>query len=500
MLCPRLHTWPLPRGVFRNGLTGMGASRCLCLGLFALSLVAGRSERVRPLPRLHVSSNHRFIVQDNGRPFLYLADTAWELFHRLNRKEGAEYLRARAQQGFTVIQAVALAELDGLTDPNAFGKLPLLNRDPTRPAVTPGVHHAGSAGYDYWDHVDYLIDEANGQGLYVGLLPAWGRWVVKNPRAPEDAVFNTANAFTYGEFLGTRFRNKGVIWILGGDRPADGVEDIWRSMAKGIATGVSGREDYEAVFMSFHPKGASTSSTWFHNDAWLDVNMQQTGHGLAETVQSWKKIAADYALAPAKPVIDGEPLYEDHPLAFRSKVNGYSFDAHVRQRAYWDLFSGACGYTYGNHAVWQMYAPGREAVNGPLMYWFEAIHRPGAEEVRFIRELIESRPVLSRIPDQGLVANELEGADHIAATRGDGYAFVYDAQGRAFTLNLGRISGERVRAWWFNPRSGDTRSAGEFANSGTRDFTAPSEGFGSDWVLILDDASKNYPPPVRRQP
>jgi hypothetical protein len=366
--------------------------------------------------------------------------------------------------------------------------------------VTPGVHHAGSAGYDYWDHVDYLIDEANRQGLYVGLLPAWGRWVVKNPRAPEDAVFNTANAFTYGEFLGTRFRNKGVIWILGGDRPADGVEDIWRSMAKGIATGVSGREDYEAVFMSFHPKGASTSSTWFHNDAWLDANMQQTGHGLAETVQSWKKIASDYALAPAKPVIDGEPLYEDHPLAFRSKVNGYSFDAHVRQRAYWDLFSGACGYTYGNHAVWQMYAPGREAVNGPLMYWFEAIHRPGAEEVRFIRELIESRPVLSRIPDQGLVANELEGADHIAATRGDGYAFVYDAQGRAFTLNLGRISGERVRAWWFNPRSGDTRSAGEFANSGTRDFTAPSEGFGSDWVLILDDASKNYPPPVRRQP
>jgi hypothetical protein len=260
--------------------------RCLGCVLLALSAAAVASERARPLPRLHVSSNNRFIVQDNGQPFFYLADTAWELFHRLNRNEGADYLRTRAQQGFTVVQAVALSELDGLSDPNAFGKLPLLNRDPARPALTPGARSTVSAEYDYWDHVEYLIDEANRQGLYVGLLPAWGRWVVKDPRAPEDTVFNTANALTYGEFLGKRFRNKGVIWILGGDRSADGVEDVWRSMAKGIATGVSGHEDYEAVFMSFHPKGGGTSSTWFHKDAWLDTNMQQTGHGLAETVQS----------------------------------------------------------------------------------------------------------------------------------------------------------------------------------------------------------------------
>lgn len=444
---------------------------------------------------MHVSPNGRFITQANGQPFFYLGDTAWELFHRLNRKEGVDYLRTRAQQGFTVIQAVALAELDGLSDPNAYGKLPLLERDPARPAVTPGTRATVSAEYDYWDHVDYLIDEANRQGLYIGLLPAWGRWVVNDSKASGEAVFNTSNAFTYGEFLGKRFRNKGVIWILGGDRSADGVEDIWRSLAKGIATGVSGREDYDAVFMGFHPRGGGTSSTWFHRDAWLDVNMQQTGHGLADQVQSWKKIAADYLLKPPKPVIDAEPLYEDHPLAFRAKLNGYSFDAHVRQRAYWDLLSGACGFTYGNHAVWQMYAPGRKPINGPLLYWFEAIGRPGAQEMRWVRELMESRPVASRVPDQSLVTDALDGANHISAARGEDYAFIYDAQGRPFTVNMGKVSGERIKAWWFNPRSGTTSSAGEFANSGTHDFTAPSEGFGSDWVLILDDASKNYSAP-----
>jgi hypothetical protein len=465
---------------------------------FALVAV-GLAGTAYGMPKIKVGSNHRFLVTEDGKPFFYLADTAWELFHRLNRQEAAAYLALRAKQGFTVVQAVALAELDGLTDPNAYGKLPLIDKDPTHPAITPGANPAKPGEYDYWDHVEYIIDEANRNGIYVGLLPTWGRWVLKRPPV-DETIFTVANAQAYGEFLGKRFGEKGIIWILGGDRNAAGVEDVWRALAKGIAIGVSGREDYDAVLMGFHPNGGATSSTWFHKDAWLDVNMQQTGHGLADVVQPWKKIAADYALDPPKPVIDAEPLYEDHPLAFRSKVNGYSLDAHVRQRAYWDLFSGSIGHTYGNHAVWQMFAPGRKPINGPLMYWTEAIHRPGANEMRFVRELIESRPILTRVPDQLLVVDELQGADHIAATRGDGYALIYDAQGRPFTAAFGKISGERVKCWWYNPRSGDSSDAGEFENRGTHEFVAPSEGFGSDWVLIIDDASRNYKPPARSGP
>jgi hypothetical protein len=115
--------------------------------------------------------------------------------------------------------------------------------------------------------------------------------------------------------------------------------------------------------------------------------------------------------------------------------------------------------------------------------------------MHYARALIESRPILSRAPDQTLVADELEGPNHIAATRGDGYAFIYTAEGRPFTVNLGKISGSRIKCWWFNPRSGDSILIDEFPNQGTHAFTAPSEGLGSDWVLILDDASKNYPPP-----
>jgi hypothetical protein len=164
------------------------------------------------------------------------------------------------------------------------------------------------------------------------------------------------------------------------------------------------------------------------------------------------------------------------------------------------LFSGACGHTYGHHSVWQMYSPGKPPINGPLFYWNEAIHRPGAAQMQYVKALIESRPYLTRVPDQSIVANPLGGADYIAATRGDDYLFVYSAQGRPITVNMGKISGKRVKGWWYNPRTGTAAEIETFENQGTREFIChPHSGFGTDMVLVLDDADRNYPPPGSRK-
>ena len=469
------------------------------LGALALGAISAIAQtQTRALPRLTVTEDNRFLSTVDGKPFFYLADTGWELLHRLDRKQAVEYLNVRASQGYNVIQAVALAELEGVYDPNPYGDLPLIENDPARPAVTPGAAFANKQAYDYWDHVDYIIDQANARGIYIALLPSWGRWVTDNSKRNER--FLTAdNAQAFGEFLAKRYGRKGVIWIMGGDRTATGHENVWRALARGVAIGMTGKEDYTVPLMSFHPRGGETSSTWFHNDPWLDFNMHQTGHGLGDKVASWDRIEKDYTRKPTKPVLDGEPLYEDHPLAFRARELGYSFDAHVRQRAYWSVFSGSCGHTYGNHSVWQMYAPGRRPINGPLLYWNEAIHRPGAAQMQYVRRLVESRPYFSRVPDQSLVVDTLDGNDKIVATRGDDYAFIYSAQGRKFTVNLGKISGEQIQAHWFNPRTGTTMDAGKFANQGRREFTCPAEGFGADWVLVLDDASKKFPAPGQRR-
>jgi len=73
---------------------------------------------------LRVRPTKRHLIREDGTPSFYLADTAWELVHRLNREEAVEYLDAWAELGFTAIQMVPLAELDGLRDVNPYGQRP----------------------------------------------------------------------------------------------------------------------------------------------------------------------------------------------------------------------------------------------------------------------------------------------------------------------------------------------------------------------------------------
>jgi hypothetical protein len=392
-----------------------------------------------------------------------------------------------------VVQAVALAELDGLSDPNPYGHVPLLDNDPARPDVKEGPAN------DYWDHVDYVVERANALGLYVGFLPTWGdKWNKKWGKGPE--IFTPENAAVYGEWLGRRYRDRGVIWILGGDRPVEteAHKEIVRAMARGLRKGDGGTH-----LTTFHPTGGSGSSEPFHDEDWLDFNMRQNGH-VAEFTGRYDATRADYDRAPTKPVIDGEPIYEDHPVSFKAAELGHSISADVRRPLYWDLFTGACGHTYGHHSVWQMWAPPRNPVNNPLLPWFEAIAQPGAGQMQHGRRLLESRPVLTRVPDDTVVVEErvptaMPGAGRyrfVATRDAEGrYTMVYAPVGRPFTVRMAAIEGPRVKAWWFDPRNGKATPIGEFPNEGERSFTPPDPGEPLDWVLVLDDAARGYPPP-----
>jgi len=427
------------------------------------------------MTRLKVSERRHFLVTEGGQPFFYLADTAWELFHRLGREDAEFYLGERAAQGFTVIQAVVLAEFNGLVEPNPYGHLPLVDSEPARPVEA------------YFRHVDWIVDKAASLGLVTGILPTWGdKWNKKWGVGPE--IFTPENARVYGAFLGRRYREKPIIWILGGDRPVDGEHHlaIIRAMAAGLRDGDGGRH-----LLTFHPTGGRSSSEYVQAEPWLDFNMIQSGH--SRNCPNYNMVAADFARDPARPVLDGEPAYEDHPAEFKPE-NGYMDDYDVRKNAYWAVLAGACGHTYGCHDMWQFYEPGRKAVNFARTPWQEAIHLPGAQQMRHLRRLVESRPMLLRVPDQDLIAaGQGEGTDHIQAARArDGsYALVYFASGRPATIDLARLGHPTVWAGWFDPRSGAAHEAGELAARGPHEFTPPSSGPGHDWVLTLDQSSRN---------
>lgn len=431
---------------------------------------------------LTLSPNHRFLQYADGRPFLYLADTAWELFHRLNREEATHYLETRARQGFTVIQAVALAEFDGIRIPNAYGKFPLLNENPATPDDSPD---------GYWSHVDFIVRTANRLGLFIGLLPTWGdKWNQAWGKGPQ--IFTPENARAYGRWLGARYRDADILWILGGDRSVDTDEHraVIESMAAGLREGDGG-----VHLATLHPQGGRGSSEWFHEAPWLDFNMRQNGH--VADYPRYAKTREDHDRTPTKPVLDGEPLYEGHPISFDADAHGHSVAADVRRPLYWDLFGGACGHTYGHHSIWQMYDPAkREPHNRPVCSWQEALNAPGAQQMVHARRLLESLPYFTRIPDDSVLAPEPHptvvpgaGDRRFVATRDtDGaYILVYAPVGIPFTVKLDTLRTPVCHARWMDPRTGEFREIGQLpTREGPHKFLPPTPGELLDWVLVLE--------------
>jgi hypothetical protein len=456
-----------------------------CIVFFPMAIM-GQAK----LSQLRVSENKHFLVNEAGTPFFWLGDTGWELFHKLTMEESKLYFKKRAEQGFTVIQAVILAERDGLHTPNALGDLPLANDDPEHPNER------------YFSYLDSLIDLAADNHLYIGLLPTWGDKLFRDGWGTGPEIFNPENAFVYGKWLGNRYRRRSnIIWILGGDRdPREKSSDleVWREMARGLIAGTGNKAK---TLITFHPqpKDRGSSSRWFQNEPWLGLNMLQTGH--CRDTPVWETIGEDYKRKPLKPVFNGECIYEEMPVCFNAKELGYSTAYDVRKAAYLSVFAGAFGHTYGcGPVIW--FSEKTDHLFAVFHTWTQALDLPAAQEMKYLRNLMESRPMLDRIPDQGMLLDQGPCAsERIQATRGKDYAFIYSAYGRRIQVRPHKIEGRRLRASWYDPRTGKTTLIGIFSNDSSLRFNpplpvaSPVPSQREDWVLVLDDLTKKYPEP-----
>ncbi|MCU0345784.1 MAG: glycoside hydrolase family 140 protein [Saprospiraceae bacterium] len=475
-------------------------STILALVCFATSALSQQ----KALPHIRVAANHRTLETTDGKPFFWVGDTAWELFHRLNREEAVEYLDTRKAQGFNVIQAVALAEFDGLRTPNAYGDLPLVELDPTRLATTPGDDPANALAYDYWDHVDFIIKAAAERDLYIGLLPTWGDKVA-HLWGDGPIVFNEKNALAYGIILAERYGEMpNVIWILGGDRPAvyKGREDnndyddrpIWRAMAEGIQS-VYGETE---VFITYHPWGGDNSTTqYIHDEPWLDMNCFQSGHGSREA-RAWDWVLRDLEMKPAKPTLDMEPCYEDHPVnpwdGKWTRQRGYFKDYDVRARIWRGVFAGGCGVTYGHHFIWQFCDPAKQPpinYGDTIIHWRQALKAPAANQLVYLLKLVEYSPFANCKADNSIILspNPTDWEKHIQATLAEdgSFAMIYLPENQPISIDLNKIAGGKKRVQWYDPRTGKMSVAkGEKGN-----FTPPKKG--RDWVLVLESADRKIP-------
>jgi hypothetical protein len=435
-------------------------------------------------PELRVSENKRFLVTKRGDPFFWLGDTGWLLFTKLNREEAEKYFENRSQKGFNVIQVMVLHDVKKAV--NSYGDSALMNHRVDQPLTTPGNAVDDPLQYDFWDHVDFLIDLAHKKGLYMALVPVWGSNV-------KNGSVTMQQAKKYATWLAERYKDKSnVIWLNGGDiRGSDSIA-MWNTIGSTI------RQICPRQLISFHPYGRTQSSKWFHREAWLDFNMFQSGHrrydqdtiGLAFGEDNWKYVADDYGKIPMKPTLDGEPSYEGIPQGLHDATQPYWTDHDIRRYAYWSVFAGGCGFTYGNNAIMQFHKEGDlESAYGVKDKWVDALSAAGASQMRYLKLLILSKPYFDRIPAQDLIAGKQgEKYDYLIATRGKDYAFLYTCNGSSLNVDLRKMDLSSVKASWYNTRNGMYTKIGTYKANSIQTFDPPGEkANGNDWVLVLEN-------------
>jgi hypothetical protein len=463
--------------------TTKGKTRAILLiiiGLIGVKPVFCQQIVAIPMSRLMVSKSGRQLETIDHKPFFWLGDTAWELFNRLTLEEIKVYLDNRAAKGFNVIQITCLSENDA-SRPNRYGEFALTDKTNIIP------------NEKYFSIADSTIRYASERNMYVGLVASWGDYVVLGK-------FDSLKAYHYGLWLGNRYKtNSNIIWIMGGDRVAATTETdyrpIWRAMADGLKKGTANK-----CIITYHPNGERSSSEWLHQEPWLDFNMIQSSHG-RQDVPVWTMIEKDRSLLPVKPTLDGEPNYEDHPINPWPKWNpesGYFRDYDVRKQSYRSVFAGGCGITYGHHAIWQFFSEREEALNYPDRGWVNALDRPGAFQVGYLRKLIESRPSSNRIPDNTLILNgQGEKSERMEAFRDadSKYIMVYLPVTKEIEIDVSIIRSKKIAAWWYNPQTGKALKIGLLDKKPVMKFKPTVESNHKDWVLVIDDSKYNFDEP-----
>ncbi len=433
----------------------------------------------KDLPYLKVSSDGHFLETSSGDPFFWLGDTGWLLIQKLNHQDVEKYLDDRKAKGFNVIQMMALHDLG---DVNYYHDSALIQRNMVAPKITIGGDFGDFRQYDYWDNIGWVVEECAKRDMYAAVVPIWGS-AIKEIK-PSKAMIRV-----YMNLLCRHLSNKSnVIWVCGGDIEGNQFPELWDEMADAV------KIHNKRQLITFHPRGRTQSSTWFQNSDWLDFNMVQSGHkdyeqdneGYGE--DNWKYIQSDYNKAPTKPTIDAEPVYEAIPHGLHDSLATRWTANDVRRYAYWSVFAGACGFTYGHNSVMQFHEEGDKGSFGVNENWFDVLNASGAYQMHYLKRLILSEPYFERVPDQSMVVgNNGDRYDYIAATRGKKYAFFYTYNGRNFDVDVNVLKAKKVKASWFNPRNGQVDVIGVYVNNGILSFDPPGNKVeGNDWVLIIE--------------
>ena len=461
-------------------------SVCLMLGLATIFTYA---QKPWDKGRLMISSNNRYLQFENGSPFFWLGDTGWLVPQHLDRSEVEYYFNKCRRAGYNMVQ---IQVMDAVPSYNIYGQQSL-------PYGWDFTKADPEGEYSYWDHLDYIVRKAEQNGIYIGMVAIWGSQV-------QSGNINAEQAKAYGKFLAERYKNNpNIIWIMGGDIQGNIHPEVWNALATSIKS-IDNKH-----LMTFHPRGRYTSAKWWSKASWMDFHTFQSGHRkygqrmgnkeypIPDSTEedNWMYVDSTWAYKPIKPVLDDEPSYEDIPKGLHDANEARWQDYDVRRYAYWSVFAGSCGHTYGHNAIMQMLKPGYPTgygSDGTVKAWYQGLEDPGYNQMQYLSDLMLSFPYFERIPDQSIIVGK-NGMkyDRLIATRGKDYLMVYNYNSNVMKIDLRKISGKKKLLWWFNPSDGAISFIGTADNTIiTMSPQIEKTDKINDRVLIAIDAEKNY--------
>lgn len=409
---------------------------------------------------LKVSTNGRYLMDQNGKPFFYAADTGWSMIEFLSVADAKKYIDIRKSQGFSVIQTNVVWDMyrsDGRPRGNPF-----INDDVTQPNES------------YWAGVDEIMKYAESQGMVLSCGLLWfskhGGWESNGP-APSAADFAT-----YATWVGNRYKNQpNLIWMIGGD------DELFRNTEVKMA---GARALYAADSthpITYHPRDKEFG---LRTENWLAYNSFQWNANVSPW--SYMDIREGRELSPAKPVLDAEPPYDPSPCC----GGGETTPLKNRWNGWWATLAGAMGVVYGGPK--NAWGVGWNGLN------WDDITREAPGHTGNIRKIVEQFVWHKLEPDwdnQTVTGGRgsFEGTDYTVAGRSDDGSLImaYMPSGRGLTVDLSRLSGAG-QAQWFDPASGQPSGSAEaVSNSGSQTFNPPGNNSGGDddWVLVISTPS-----------
>lgn len=427
---------------------------------------------------LKLSGNRRYLVDQQEKPFLVKQISAWGLIQALPESDAADFMDEVVARGFNTLMVSVISWDQRVAGgpPRWNGNSPfLVEWDFSTPNAT------------YYEHVDRILALARSKGLLMFLVPAYLGYPDDPTQGWASRLLDTHNSpqksLAYGRFLGSRYKDTpNIVWQAGGDNDATG------SLQPHMSNMILGIKELSAQMWTGH---WGVFTIWSTNNAayaqWMDIDglYAWTESALGGEGPQYKAQLARYSRG--KIMIPLDQSYERDVPHFADNDN----PQWIRRKNYDGLLSGCAGTSFSpGTSDNQLYV---------FQNWRPLMNTQGMREAQYAFRLFESRPWHQLVPDtQGSIVALGRGTfgdiDYActARTQNGSSVIVYVPTQRGITVDMSQIAGVRAKAFWYDPRSGSATVIGTFAAAGHRVFASPA---GGDAVLVLDDASANFPPP-----